>query len=243
MLSYEIYSNIGDCAVNEDSVNVTDSSKIQCFAVADGLGGHAGGEIASRLVVSYCKAVAEQSDKLTVELMERTFLGAQKELMAYQKKNDFENGMKTTLTVLLYDGKTAMWGHTGDTRLYHFHNGKLLSRTLDHSVPQMMVRLKEITPEQIRFHEDRNKLLKVMGVKWDRPMYEIDCEGIKLHRGDSILMCTDGFWELIDEGEMQRILAKKLSVKEAMEEMVKEVLLTGAERDKDNMTAILIRKD
>lgn len=243
MLSYEIYTDIGDCSVNEDNVSVTESSKIQCFAIADGLGGHAGGEIASQLVVSYCKALVEQSDKLTVELMEYAFVGAQKELMAYQKKNNFENGMKTTLTVLMYDGKTAMWGHTGDTRLYHFHYGKMLSRTLDHSVPQMMVRLKEIIPEQIRFHEDRNKLLKVMGVKWDRPMYEIDCEGIKLHRGDSILMCTDGFWELIDEGQMQQILSKKLSVKETMDLMVKEVLLTGAERDKDNMTAILIRKD
>lgn len=244
MLSYEIYTDIGDCPVNEDSVCVPEgTAPVQCFAVADGLGGHAGGEIASRLVTDYCLTHAAQMEALTPEGLEQLFVGAQNELMAGQKANGSEKDMKTTLTVLLYDGKTAVWGHVGDTRLYHFHKGKLLSRTLDHSVPQLMVRLKEIKPEQIRFHEDRNKLLKVMGVPWDNPMYEIDCKGTKLRRGDWVLICSDGFWELIDETEMQKILSQKQPVKEALAQMVQHVRQNGAERFKDNITAILIRND
>ncbi len=243
MLTYVQYTNIGDSAVNEDSIGISTIGKVQCFALADGLGGHARGDLASKLVTSYCTAVAEQSEELSFSVITQAFTGAQKELMAYQQRNGYENGMKTTLAVIMCDENRVMWGHIGDTRIYHFHGNKMVARTLDHSVPQMMVRLKEITVDQIRFHPDRNKLLKVMGVKWDRPMYEVDCEGVRLRKGDTFLLCTDGFWELIDEAQMLQIITKKKPLQQILDEMIAEVMKTGHGREKDNISAILLRKD
>lgn len=71
------------------------------------------------------------------------------------------------------DGNKVQWGHVGDSRLYAFAKNKVKLRTLDHSVPQMLVFAREIKEKQIRNHPDRNRLLRVMGIEWEKPMYEL----------------------------------------------------------------------
>jgi serine/threonine protein phosphatase PrpC len=120
-----------------------------------------------------------------------------------------------------------------------FVKNKLLLRTLDHSVPQMLVISKEIKARDIARHPDRNRLLRVMGIEWDTPKYELSDE---YHLSDcqAFLLCTDGFWELIDEKTMRTLLKKSSSVEEWLSLMTDEVEKNGTEQDMDNYTALAI---
>ena len=115
----------------------------------------------------------------------------------------------------------------------------MLKRTLDHSIPQMLVLAKEIKEEDIRYHSERNIILKVMGTKWENPQYEIT--GIeKIKKIQAFLLCTDGFWELITENHMEKYLEESSSVNEWLDKMSKHVKQSGKGKDVDNNTAIAV---
>ena len=144
-----------------------------------------------------------------------------------------------TMSMLLKTGGSVRWGHIGDTRVYRFQAGKMVSRTFDHSVPQMLVYSGEIKESQIRFHEDRNRLLKVIGAPWNKPQYEIS-EASALTDREAFLMCTDGFWEWITEDEMARFLAAARTPAEWLDAMQQHVLRSGRGNNMDNYSAIAV---
>ena len=133
-------------------------------------------------------------------------------------------------------------GHIGDSRGYVFYKNKVKTRTLDHSIPQMLVLAKEIKEDMIRNHPDRNMLLRVMGVEWDEIMYEL-MQPISLKKCQAFLLCSDGFWELIDEKEMSTQLRKSNSVEEWLDNMVKIVENNGKYKNMDNYSAIAVWKE
>ena len=147
--------------------------------------------------------------------------------------------MKTTLVVLLTDGNRMQWAHIGDSRLYYFKGGKLKQRTLDHSVPQMLVAAGEIREEEIRFHPDRNRLLRVMGTEWDSPRYKVE-DPVACSGKDALLLCTDGFWEWIVEKEMRAALKRSKSPAEWLERMEREIRKNGAGKGMDNYSAVAV---
>ena len=148
--------------------------------------------------------------------------------------------MKTTMVdLILKINGIARWGHIGDSRLYFFRDGELAAHTLDHSVPQMLVNLGEITFEEIRGHEDRNRLIRVIGTEWEGSSYELSQE-IAIRDNDSFLMCTDGFWELINEQQMVETLKNAKSVEEWMNSMVEIVMENGKDVNMDNNSAIAV---
>ena len=160
-------TNKGGREVNEDSTAVARTPEGACCILADGLGGHGMGEVASRLVCDEAARIFRERSGGTVEEYLRTaFETAQASLMAAQEERGAQDKMKTTMVVLATDESTVQWGHIGDSRLYYFKNNRLVSRTLDHSVPQMLVASGEIREKDIRHHEDRNRLLRVMGIPW-----------------------------------------------------------------------------
>ena len=128
----------------------------------------------------------------------------------------------------------------GDSRLYHFRGGNQLSRTIDHSVPQMLVLSGQIKEKDIRRHPDRSALLRAMGAEWDSPAYEISQRGLEIAKGDTFLLCSDGFWEWIEEKTMIKILKKNLSVHDTLLEMVNEVKKNGIGKGMDNYSAVLV---
>ena len=142
--------------------------------------------------------------------------------------------------MLLITGKIAQWGYIGDSRLYHFRDGKQLSRTIDHSVPQMLALSGQIKEREIRHHPDRSLLLRAMGTEWDMPAYEIAQRRLQTIKGDSFLLCSDGFWEWIEEKTMIKILKKDLSAYDALCEMTAEVKANGTGKNLDNYSAILV---
>ena len=144
--------------------------------------------------------------------------------------------MRTTLVMLVSDYRYARCAHIGYSRLYYFRGGRIDFQTRDHSVPQAMVNAGECRPEEIRFHEDRNRLLRVMGMEWEKPRYEIRAEQFVLKRGDVFLLCTDGFWEYITEDEMEGYLAEAYGPEEWLKKM-EERMLSYAPGNMDNYTA------
>lgn len=241
MIDYATITEIGDKVKNEDAAKVFVNQPLSTygFIVADGLGGHGNGDVASNFVADCVGAAIENTDSINGEFLDLCFDTAQKMLMEEKYKNNL-NSIKTTLVLFLVTGKTARWGHIGDSRLYFFRDGKILKRTIDHSVPQMLALSGKIKEKEIRHHPQRSVLLRAMGAEWDEPAYEIDEQNMSIRKGDSFLLCTDGFWEWIDEKVMIKIIKKKLSAYDTLQEMTKEVKLNGHGKDMDNFSAIFI---
>lgn len=233
-ISYAVTTNKGDREYNEDYAFIKEGNGRHCFVVADGLGGHGKGEVASQLVCQVCADIINE-----VESLEQIFQIAQERLLWKQKEEHCEDGMKTTMNIVLADNKLIRWGHVGDTRTYYFCKGRMIARTKDHSVPQMMVAMGEIKEKEIRHHPDRNRLLKVMGIDWNRPQYTIE-EEVKLGKKQAFLLCTDGFWEFIEDSDMVKCLKKASTPEEWLKRMNHIVKENGKSADMDNYTALAV---
>lgn len=236
MITYASISEKGNRPINEDSLAIHCRNGNFCFLAADGLGGHGRGEAASALVAEQTVKCFEENGQ-DEDFIRKTFETCQTKLLAVQNQMYAVWEMKTTMTLCTICGETLRWGHIGDSRLYIFAGGRIKKRTLDHSVPQMLAAAHEIKEKEIRFHPDRNRLLKVMGTPWNGAEYEVS-GSMPLRSGISILMCTDGFWELIDEKEMLRSLRRSRTVQGWIEDMKKIVEQKGQNRDMDNYSAI-----
>lgn len=241
MIDYATFSAIGDKNKNEDAVRVFVNQPLSAygFALADGLGGHGNGDVASTFVVDCVGAVIENTDQIRDELIAQCFEIAQ-EMLLDEKETTGLMSIQTTLVLLLMTGSRVWWGHVGDSRLYHFRKGKLLSRTLDHSVPQMLALQGQIKEKEIRRHAQRNMLLRALGTEWEDDFYEIDAVNLEMQKGDSFLLCSDGFWDWIDEKTMSRILKQDGSAFDLLQEMRTIVEAAGAGQDMDNFSAILV---
>lgn len=227
-------TNKGERAVNEDFLDVSITPERLAFILCDGLGGHGNGDIASRFVTEQVKAALEQN-----KTVEESIQHAQDALLEKQIAEHAGNSMKTTVTCLVLAGDQARFAHVGDSRVYYFEKTKYMLRSQDHSVPQMLVNRGDIKEKDIRHHEDRSRLLRVMGTEWDRPKYQV-VEGIKLTKRSSFLLCSDGFWELIDEKQMSKTLKKADSPQQWLAAMEEIILANGKGTNMDNYSAIAV---
>ena len=217
MIEYATNSMIGSKEKNEDAVRAFINQPLAAygFLVADGLGGHGNGDIASNFVADCVGAAIENAPSVDGTFIDQCFDTSQKLLMEEKEINGYSS-IKTT-------------------------QGKMVNRTFDHSVPQLLALRKEIKEKDIRHHPQRSMLLKAMGSEWYSPEYEIDQRRKKIRKGDSFLLCSDGFWEWIDEKEMSRIIKKKESAYDTLMEMSELVGKNGAGKDMDNYSAVFIR--
>ena len=190
--------------------------------------------------------VIQQSDKRalnsganTDDFFKTAYYRAQELILAEQKTRHAFSEMKTTAVSLVLHDNKAYWAHIGDSRLYIFKHNKVKFRTIDHSVPQMLALSGDIKESEIRKHPDRNRLLRVLGVKGEQPKYELG-KTIRLSGIQAFLLCTDGFWELIDEESMEKLLKSSNTPDEWIEKMRKVILENGKNTEMDNFTAIAV---
>jgi len=239
MITYAVLSKTGGRQINEDSVGVRQTSDGIFCVLADGLGGHSAGEVASGLAVESALAVFDENKLAFGEMLAACMMKGQNAIIDEQRRQNRVREMKTTATMLLIRDNKAQWAHVGDSRVYRFEGITIADRTRDHSVPQMLAIQGEIREKDIRFHEDRNRLTRVMGFEWDSPKYSLS-EPVELTASASFLLCSDGFWELIDEKDMCKLLKKNPQPEQWLAEMEKVVLIGGKNKNMDNYSAIAV---
>lgn len=238
MITYSMITDRGMRNHNEDNVGYKQIGERLCFVLADGLGGHGKGEVASKLVVDTILSEFENYTE-TEEFLQRAISTAQTILLSTQKQMNCTTEMKTTIVCLVVDANHLQWAFCGDSRLYYFYKNKIKQRTIDHSVPQLLALSKQIKEKDIRFHEDRNRLVRVMGMEYEKQVFEI-MPPIDIKGHQKFLMCTDGFWEYVLEKDMEKTSKKTPSPEAWIEEMRQIVLANGKNHDMDNYSAIAV---
>ena len=206
--------------VNQDYVFASDSpigNLPNLFVVADGMGGHQAGEVASRFTVETVKEELEKSVSNEPETMIRqTITSANQKLLEMAKQNPSMAGMGTTLVVATIIGRTLYFANVGDSRLYVL-NDDIKQVSKDHSYVQEMVRLGGIKQEDAKVHPDKNIITRAIGAS---ETVEIDFYEYRLKKGDIILMCTDGLTNMVEDDEIQYIVKSSRDVVEAVERLI-----------------------
>jgi PPM family protein phosphatase len=219
---------------NEDACGCREG----CWVLADGLGGHRGGAVAAELAVQTILHQAERLQASDPATLSAALGAAEQAIQQRQRADPRLSRMRTTLVLLCSDGRLACWAHIGDSRLYHLRDGRIRFQTRDHSVPQMLADAGEISPGQIRHHEDRNRLLRSLGNDRALPPTLAD-RPLRLCPGDAFLLCSDGLWEHVTEAEMALTLAAVADPESWLRAMV-ALLRPRAAPDHDNYSAIAV---
>jgi len=222
---------------NEDSYSCVAFKEWSLFVVADGMGGHDAGEVASRIAVeTVCREIGEglkQQGHAPLALIER----------AVQQANDLVNregasrgsNMGTTLSLALLTGDTASVASVGDSRVYWLENGTLTQITQDHSLVASLVTAGELTKAGARNHPRSNILYRTVG----RPeRIAVDTFQIALNKGGILMLCTDGLWNEVSDESICQVLASRDDVQSAGEKLVS---MANAQGGRDNVTAVVVR--
>ena len=207
------------------------------FFVADGMGGHAGGDIASALVaqrVALADAVYENAEQAG-EILKETIWQANHVLRDACKEHPELSGMGTTFSGMVIVGDKATIAHIGDSRIYRARDGEVKQITADHTFVQRLVDTGRITPEEALVHPRRSVLMRVLGDMEEFP--EVDIETYDLLPGDRWMMCSDGLSGPVPESVMDRLMLSKIDSDEATELLVGEALEFGAP---DNVTVVVV---
>lgn len=212
----------------------------QLFIVADGMGGHAGGDVASAMAI---KRIVEADRPFTsahdAEFALQAALIAANTLIAETVFDHPElTGMGTTVTALLRVGDHIALAHIGDSRLYLYRGGTLEQVTVDHTFVQRLVDSGRITPEEAAVHPRRSVLMRVLGDVDASP--EIDTAVVETEPGDRWMLCSDGLSSYVTDDKIQAALESLPSPKDAADRLVRESLDQGAP---DNVTVVIVDVD
>lgn len=212
---------------NEDSYLVLDP----LFAVADGMGGHRGGEVASDLAVQTIRRLFERHEGSLIEQVER----ANRAVFERSQSDRAVSGMGTTLTAVVVDDRGgARLAHVGDSRAYLLRDGELDLLTRDHTLVQRMVDEGELTAEEAEDHPHRHILTRVLGGEGS---VSVDEGVLELRQGDRLLLCTDGLTGMVRDDEIRSLLQQTSDPQEAAERLVHAANGAGGV---DNITAVVL---
>lgn len=232
MLAHAL-SDIGKVRdTNEDSF----VCKPPLFVVADGMGGHVAGEVASRMAAeTVCAQFAAAAGRTEPATLLRQAIAMANELIFRMAQEDNSRaGMGTTLTAAFADGAVVYWGHVGDSRLYLLRGGELTQVSEDHSLVGELVKNGSITADEALTHPHRNILTRAVGTG-DKVI--VDTGSLALEAGDKLLLCTDGLTNMVADADIAAVLSQEGDGAALLAKLVDKANAAGG---LDNITAVLV---
>lgn len=229
-------SRTGGRKVNEDAIGKIRDKGILCIAVADGLGGHNAGEVASKLAVETILKSFSDKPEFSKESITRYITDAHSAILEKSKTDPDYLHMSSTIVVLLVKGKKAIWGHVGDSRLYRLEKNRIVEVTEDHSLAFLDFMKGNIEYDQIRESENQSRLTNALGsyIK-DLKVSEITA----LSGSTAFLLCTDGWWEYVRENDIESLSESAQDARGWLEKML-AVREANAPENSDNYTAAAV---
>jgi serine/threonine protein phosphatase PrpC len=223
---------------NEDRMGYCYTRDSGLFALADGMGGHPEGEVASQLALQALAARFQKEAKpqLTdpLRFLQESIVAGHHQLLRYATERSLMDTPRTTVVACLLQGKSAYWAHCGDSRLYLVRGDKLIARTRDHSYTELQETLSQVVPMGERFN--RNVLFTCLGSP-GKPV--VDTAGpLLLQPGDRVLLCSDGLWGSVSDAEITEQLATR-PISDAVPELVERALRTAGAKS-DNVTVLAV---
>lgn len=232
----------GDRDYQQDRVTVLNHGRVNgCIlaVVADGMGGRSGGRKASDQALMTARQLFEryapEVDDGAAMLMQ---IAREAHVVIKLTAISSEEEPHSTFAAFVINaGGDCHWAHAGDSRVYHYHNGKLVRKTIDHSYVQLLVKRGDITAEQANSHPQSNILMGCLGTEADPP---VDVHFIpKLRSGDCLMACSDGIWHYFTDEEMGEILAN-LSARDASESLIEKARVR-AQGGGDNLSVVIVK--
>jgi serine/threonine protein phosphatase PrpC len=223
---------------NEDRMGYCYTRDSGLFALADGMGGHPEGEVASQLALQTLAAAFQREAKSTLKnplrFLQDAILAGHHQLLRYATERSLVDTPRTTIVACVLQGNSVYWAHCGDSRLYLVRGGQLMARTRDHSYTELQETLAHVVPIDARFN--RSVLFTCMGSP-GKPV--VDTAGpITLQAGDRVVMCSDGLWSTVSDSEIVETLAAR-PLSDAVPEMVEQALRNGGTHG-DNVTVLAV---
>ena len=238
-ISYYAYTNKGGRPNNEDSICCGLQNRRGVFVLADGLGGHSSGEVASGLAAQAIWEGCAGAEILDSETLKGQLEEANRLVLEGQKVPGRED-MKTTAVARALEGDLAFWAHVGDSRLYRFSDGQLVFATRDHSVTYMKYLGGEISYMDVYHDDDRSSLLRVLGKSSCQP----ETGQAELKSGDAFLLCSDGFWEYVYQEEIQADLLKaETPVQWVQLMLLRQIRRTPPGNDNFSVIAVFVEEE
>ncbi|MEO8298990.1 MAG: PP2C family serine/threonine-protein phosphatase [Burkholderiales bacterium] len=234
---YQI-SRKGGREKNEDRMGYCYTRDSGLFVLADGMGGHPEGEVASQMTLQTLATLFQRDAKPVLKdprrYLNESALAAHHQLIRYATERALMDTPRTTLVACLMQGREAYWAHCGDSRLYLVRSGRLIARTRDHSYSELQESLAGVVPMGERVN--RNVLFTCLGSP-GKPV--VDTVGpLMLQPGDRILLCSDGLWGAVDDDTITEFLAKR-PIAESVPDLVEHALRIAGDKS-DNVTIIAV---
>jgi PPM family protein phosphatase len=232
---YQI-SRKGGREKNEDRMGYCYTRDSGLFALADGMGGHPEGEVASQLALQTMAALFQRDAKPKLadplRFLHDAIIAGHHQLLRYATEKALMDTPRTTIVACVLQGNAAYWAHCGDSRLYLVRDGKLIARTRDHSYTELQETLSHVVPMGEKFN--RNVLFTCLGSP-GKPV--VDTAGpIMMQAGDRVLLCSDGLWGSVTDAEIADQLGQR-TLADAVPELVEQALRHAGAKS-DNVTII-----
>ena len=232
--------DIGKCReINQDYIFVSEEpigNLPNLFLVADGMGGHKAGDLASEYTVAKVQeAVSKSMQTIPYQILKGAFQYANQKLLEKAGESDSYKGMGTTLVAATVKKDAVYVVNVGDSRLYKIGD-KIEQITEDHSLVEEMVRMGEISKEQARNHPDKNIITKAMGVS---DTVEPDYFDTDLQKGECLLMCSDGLTNMVSDRQIKEIVELRTDLESCAKELIRAANQNGG---RDNIAVVLIER-
>jgi serine/threonine protein phosphatase PrpC len=234
---YQI-SRKGGREKNEDRMGYCYTRDSGLFALADGMGGHPEGEVASQLALQTLSAMFQRDAKPRLpdplRFLQESIISGHHQLLRYANQRALIDTPRTTIVACLLQGNAAYWAHCGDSRLYMVRGEKLIARTRDHSYSELQHTISQVVPIGEKFN--RNVLFTCLGSP-GKPV--VDTVGPMLMQpGDRMLLCSDGLWGTVSDTVITELLGRN-AISDAVPELVEQALRNGGAKS-DNVSVLAV---